>query len=427
MNMKKTARFKLLLIFSACCVVLASNPLHNGGEGTAGGSIGAHFSEPVEYNLHNVTLNPTGSLLSAVSSRDKGSVLGVADKKKSLRFTAFKHTFDIIRGAAFLFYGLALVLYGENFDHQVHFLVMMRVTGFQSVKQGVGVLSECIFHTHRQVKKEFPVLKKAQADLAAARMEVDKLKAAEAKLKDTEMSSETWRIIEARKILYARNAEALDEATESLEKIVEATQADAIWEVLEGFFGMTTAVMATGHHVEYVSRAIGLVCHVGNFVMMGNTLLEQLHVRGPIATVLHHLLFGNDEQLIPQKARGTYKRVETALDKVLCWGAVTAFWVWANRPARRLHLSLLGAFVTLTGARWLLQGLSPGRHDSGIAQALRKRPGALVVLAVALLGYVGRPHFQGKAAWVVDHFLFAPLVYLEDAVDELVHLAEMLE
>jgi len=427
MNMKKTARFKLLLIFSACCVVLASNPLHNGGEGTAGGSIGAHFSEPVEYNLYNVTLNPTGSLLSAVSSRDKGSVLGVADKKKSLRFTAFKHTFDIIRGAAFLFYGLALVLYGENFDHQVHFLVMMRVTGFQSVKQGVGVLSECIFHTHRQVKKEFPVLKKAQADLAAARMEVDKLKAAEAKLKDTEMSSETWRIIEARKILYARNAEALDEATESLEKIVEATQADAIWEVLEGFFGMTTAVMATGHHVEYVSRAIGLVCHVANFVMMGNSLLNQLCLRSPVSAMLHRLLFGKDDELVPRHIKGTYGRIEQAMHQVAMWGVVLVFWVFANRQARHLHLSLLGAFITLTGLRWLLQGLTPGRHDSGIAQALRKPPGGVVVVVVTILGYIGRPHFQGKAAWVVEHFLYAPLVYLEDIVDELVHLAEMLE
>jgi len=297
------------------------------------------------------------------------------------------------------------------------------------VKQGFGVLSESIFHTHRQVKKEMPVLKKAQADLAVARAEVERLRELELKIKENEsqMSPQSRRILEAKRKAYVTNAAALQEATESLEKIIGATQADAVWDVISGFFGMTTAVMATGHHVEYVSRAIGLVCHVANFVMMGNSLLNQLCLRSPVSAMLHRLLFGKDDELVPHHIKGGYSRIEQAAHQVTMWGAVLAFWFLANRQARHLHLSLLGAFITLTGLRWLLQGLTPGRHDSGIAQALRKPPGGVVVVVVTILGYIGRPHFQGKAAWIVEHFLYAPLVYLEEGVDELVHLAEMLE
>mmetsp|Transcript_31147 Transcript_31147/g.41205 ORF Transcript_31147/g.41205 Transcript_31147/m.41205 type:complete len:430 (+) Transcript_31147:27-1316(+) len=383
--------------------------------------------QPTKHDISGIPLEPVSFPMSSQlkSTLMRGGKLKPDSEKTGFilveAFEKLAQYFPFPLEVLGIFYGLAILVFGSRFRHQIHMMTLLRVSGSQMKSAGTK-LKETYINTRRAIQKELPNLKQARRTLAFAKSELKDYKAI---LNETKKAKEDGIITEHEKRRIEKmkkvqmkelkvEIKRLSRATSSLQTIYESIEIDALKELVEGFAFWVGTVLTTGHSSDIIANVCGLYFHIFNLFKM---LIDvTLRLDFPLTTALLKLNAPYDE--LEENKQKTVRIVSNGLVLALS-SALLIFW---GHIGYRLNSSLIASSLIVYSIEKIYEGVKkPSR-------SLKGRSGAIFMVILAAFGMCCRYYLDDHR--MPDSFLkkmiFTPLHWIEEAVDEIVLLAEEL-
>eukprot|EP00542_Grammatophora_oceanica_P018137 CAMPEP_0194049336 /NCGR_PEP_ID=MMETSP0009_2-20130614/30388_1 /TAXON_ID=210454 /ORGANISM="Grammatophora oceanica, Strain CCMP 410" /LENGTH=395 /DNA_ID=CAMNT_0038695463 /DNA_START=58 /DNA_END=1245 /DNA_ORIENTATION=- len=329
-----------------------------------------------------------------------------------------------------MLYGASLIAYGKQYPAQIHFITMLRATGYEKMEKALQVTKGNIRDAIFAVVWNAPSFLKAARSLRKMQDRVDQRKrilkvTTKAKADGIVTPNEAARIKRMNKKQIKniqRDMKRLVKAGASLGKVWQALDFDEIKDVVKGFMFQMMAVLASGHNDSAIGKLIARWCL---FLNLSSLLMDtNVKLDFPISKLI--LTRSLSSEGIDKKKEGAIENMAKAI-----YLGTSGFLVVARRQAASsLNSAMVSAAVFMRGLRAVIHTFWDKKDDDDtIWKKLGEKletgaVGGVVMVALTVTGLIFRHREvdeEDKETEEAEYvkYVKTPLSTIESGIDRL--------